>query len=128
MSGYPLLDIFLSMMWFFLWTLWIFTVVWIVIDIFRSRDIGGWAKTGWFLLVLLVPLIGVTIYLIVRGATMQERQARGYPAHSYDRQASAGSAGEIARLADLRDQGVINDEEFRQGKDKILYTPGMNAR
>ncbi|MBV9445157.1 MAG: SHOCT domain-containing protein [Streptosporangiaceae bacterium] len=128
MSGYPLLDIFLSMLWFFLWMLWIFTVVWIVIDIFRSRDIGGWAKAGWFVLVLLLPLIGVTIYLIARGSTMQERQATGYPARVHDGKTGSGSASELARLADLRDQGVINDDEFRRGKDKILYAPGMNAR
>ncbi len=128
MSSYPLLDIFLSMLWFFLWTLWIFLVVWIVIDIFRSRDLGGWAKAGWVVLVVLLPLIGVVIYLIARGSNMHERQTGGYAAHVYDRQAGTSSASELARLADLRDRGVINDEEFRQGKDKIFYTPGMTAR
>ncbi len=128
MSSYPLLNVFLSMLWFFLWTLWIFLVVWIAVDIFRSDDLSGWAKAGWFVLVVLLPLLGVLVYLIARGANMHERQAREYASHVYDGQPGAGSASELSRLADLRDRGVINDEEFRQGKDKILYTPGMTAR
>jgi hypothetical protein len=83
--SYPLLNVFLSMLWFFLWLLWIFLVVWLVIDIFRSRDLGGLAKAGWFALVVLLPLLGVLIYLIARGGNMHERQAGEYAAHVYDR-------------------------------------------
>ena len=130
MSSYPLLNIFLSMLWFFLWALWVFLVVWIAVDIFRSSDLSGWAKAGWFVLVVLVPLLGVLTYLIARGVNMHERQASGYGTHVYDRQGSAGSASELSRLADLRDRGVIDEEEFRKGKDKFLdsYSPGMTIR
>ena len=72
---YPLLDAFLTMMSFFLWLLWIYLVVWIIFDIFRSRDIGGWAKAGWVILVILLPLIGVLAYVIVRGNSMAGRVA-----------------------------------------------------
>jgi Phospholipase_D-nuclease N-terminal len=76
MSSYPLLDAFLTMMWFFLWILWIFLVVNIIFDIFRSRDLGGWAKAGWLIFVIVLPFLGVFVYLIARGGTMHERATR----------------------------------------------------
>jgi hypothetical protein len=79
MSSYPLLDAFLTMMWFFLWVLWIFLVIWILIDIFRNHNIGGWGKAGWILLVVFLPLIGVLVYLGVHGQEMSERQMGGGP-------------------------------------------------
>src|SRR5215470_4486026 len=69
-SSYPLLNIFWSMFVFFLWIIWIWILIWIFIDIFRSRDLSGWAKALWFLFVLFIPLIGVLVYLIVRGDSM----------------------------------------------------------
>lgn len=74
--NYPLLDIFLSMMWFFLWMMWIFLVVSILMDVFRSDDMGGWAKAGWTILVIFLPLLGVLVYLIARGHSMRDRQMR----------------------------------------------------
>src|SRR6202012_4951815 len=74
MTNYPLLDLFLSIVYFFLWVLWIMLLFWIITDIFRSRDLSGWAKAGWTLGVILVPLLGVLVYLIVRGDSMHERQ------------------------------------------------------
>ncbi len=70
---YPLLNAFLTMMWFFLWILWIFLVVRIIFDIFASHDLSGWGKAGWTVLVIVLPFVGVICYLIARGGRMQER-------------------------------------------------------
>jgi hypothetical protein len=73
--NYPILDAFWTMCFFFLWVIWIWILVWVFIDIFRSQDLSGGAKVLWFLFVLLIPLIGVVVYLIVRGGSMSERAA-----------------------------------------------------
>jgi hypothetical protein len=124
--NYPLLDIFLSMLWFFLWVLWIFLVVRILIDIFASDDMSGWAKAGWAILVIIVPLFGVLVYIIVRGPSMQERQQRearaqdeAFRAKVQDA-AGTSSASELSKLADLHQRGVISDAQFEREKDKIL--------
>lgn len=126
MSNYPLLDIFLSMLWFFLWILWIFLVVRILMDVFTSDDMNGWAKAGWTILVIFLPLIGVLAYLIVRGRSMQERQQQAINAQdqafraSVKEAAGTSPASELSKLADLHDRGVISDAEFDRQKDKIL--------
>ena len=123
---YPLLDVFLSMLWFFLFFLWIWLLITVFIDIFRSHDMGGVAKALWFLFVLFIPLIGVLVYLLARGGKMHERavsEQRQQEAafQSYVRDVAAdGSAGEIEKLADLRDKGVISEQEFQQAKAKAL--------
>ena len=128
-SSYPVLNIFWTMIEFFLWILWIWILIWIFIDIFRSHDLSGWAKALWFLFVLFIPLIGVLVYLIVRGGSMHERavsQARQQDQEfrQYVQQAAAGSpastADQLTKLADLRDRGVISAEEFEREKAKIL--------
>jgi ABC-type multidrug transport system fused ATPase/permease subunit len=128
-SSYPVLSIFWTMIEFFLWVLWIWILIWIFIDIFRSHDLSGWAKALWFLFVLFIPLIGVLVYLIARGGSMQERavqqaQQRDAAARSYIQQAAAESpastADQLSKLADLRDRGVISAEEFEREKAKVL--------
>ncbi len=128
-SSYPLLNLFWSMFIFFLWVIWIWILIWVFIDIFRSRDLSGWAKALWFLFVLFIPLIGVLVYLIARGGSMQERatqQAQQEDAEfrSYVHQAAASSpastADQLAKLADLRDRGVISAEDFEREKAKVL--------
>ena len=74
-SSYPLLNIFWTMLIFFLWIIWIWILILVIIDIFRSPDLSGGAKALWFLFVLFIPLIGVLVYLIARGGSMQERSA-----------------------------------------------------
>jgi hypothetical protein len=74
-SSYPLLNIFWTMFIFFLWVIWIWILIMVFIDIFRSHDLSGWAKALWFLFVLFIPLVGVLVYLIARGGSMQERAA-----------------------------------------------------
>src|SRR5213080_3454034 len=86
-SSYPLLNIFWTIFELFLWIIWIWILIWIFIDIFRSRDLSGWAKALWFLFVLFIPLIGVLVYLIARGGSMHERAAA--QAQQQDAQARA---------------------------------------
>ena len=128
-SSYPLLNIFWSMFIFFLWVIWIWILIWIFIDIFRSNDLSGWAKALWFLFVLFIPVIGVLVYLIARGGSMHERatqQAQQEDAEfrGYVQQAAASSpastADQLAKLADLRDRGVISAEDFEREKAKVL--------
>ena len=91
--NYPGLDIFWSIIEFILWVIWIWILIYVFIDIFRSRDLSGWAKALWFLFVLLIPLIGVLVYLIARG---------GGPSRE-----AVGAAGATAgpRIARLRPRG-----------------------
>jgi Short C-terminal domain/Phospholipase_D-nuclease N-terminal len=128
-SSYPLLNIFWSIFEFFLWIIWIWILIMIFIDIFRSHDLSGWAKALWFLFVLFIPLIGVLVYLIVRGGSMHERavaQARHQDQEfrQYVQQAAAtapaSTADQLSKLADLRDRGVISAEEFEREKAKVL--------
>ncbi|HEY5985063.1 MAG TPA: hypothetical protein VIV12_01585 [Streptosporangiaceae bacterium] len=74
--SYPLLNAFLTMMWFFLWILWLFLLIMVIVDIFRSRDLAGWAKAGWVAFALVLPFVGVLVYLIARGGRMAERADR----------------------------------------------------
>ncbi len=128
-SSYPLLDLFWTILEFFLWVIWIWILIMVFIDIFRSHDLSGWAKALWFLFVLFIPLIGVLVYLIARGGSMHERAAR--QAQQQDEQARryiqeaaastpASTADQLAKLADLRDRGVISAAEFDREKAKIL--------
>ena len=125
--SYPVLDAFWTILMIFLWVIWFWVLITIFIDLFRSHDLSGWAKALWFIFILIFPLIGVLVYLIVRGGKMHEhavQQARQQDAEvrSYVREAagSPSSADELAKLADLRDRGVITPAEFDREKAKIL--------
>ena len=126
--SYPLLGAFWTIFEIFLWVLWFWVLIYVFMDIFRSRDLSGWGKALWFLFVLLIPLIGVLVYLIARGGKMHERavqqaQRQDEQFRSYVQEtagSSASSADQLAKLADLRDRGVITAEEFERGKAKIL--------
>ena len=125
----PLLDAFLTMMWFFLWVLWLFLLFRIIMDIFRSRDLGGWGKAGWLIFVIILPFLGVFVYLIARGRKMADRdvaqaQEQDQAFRAYVREAAheTSPADELAKLSDLRDRGVITEADFQQGKEKILKT------
>lgn len=124
--SYPLLGAFWTIFEIFLWVIWIWILIYVFIDIFRSRDLSGGAKALWFLFVLFIPLIGVLVYLIARGGEMHERaiqqaQQEDQAARSYIREAAgSNSADELVKLADLRDRGVITPQEFEQQKAKIL--------
>ena len=125
-TSYPLLNIFWSILEFFLWFVWIWLVIMVFIDIFRSHDLSGWAKALWTLFVVIIPVIGVLVYLIVRGGSMHERadqqaarQQRAF--RSYVQQnAESSPADQLTKLAELRDHGTITEEEFQRQKAKIL--------
>src|SRR5947209_20197692 len=113
-SSYPLLNVFWMMFEFFLWVIWIWILIWVFIDIFRSHDLSGWAKALWFVFVLFIPLIGVLVYLIARGGKMQERaqqqaQQADADARAYiqDAAGSQSTADQLTKLAGLRDRGRI---------------------
>jgi len=123
----------LAFFFIFIWVAWIWLVITIIIDIFRSDDLSGWGKAGWTLLVVFFTWIGVLIYLIARGQGMNERRIAEAAQmkrvqDDYIRQvatdAGAGTqprtADEIAKLAELRKQGVLTDEEFAAQKAKAL--------
>jgi hypothetical protein len=126
--NYPLLNLFWTIFEVFLWVVWFWILITVFIDIFRSRDLSGGAKALWFLFVLLIPLVGVVVYLIVRGGEMHERTAQvvqaqeaGYGSYlAQNGTSSSSTADQLTKLADLRDRNVISDQEFDQAKAKIL--------
>jgi hypothetical protein len=122
-------QVFWSMLWFFLWFIWIWLLVVVFSDIFRSKDLSGWGKALWTIFVIVLPYLGTFVYLIARGGKMQENsvriaQERDAQFRQYVQTAAQPNgqspADEIARLADLRTQGVITDAEFEQAKAKAL--------
>jgi hypothetical protein len=124
---YPLLGIFWTMLEFALFFIWIWLLIVVFADIFRSRDMGGLAKTLWVIFVIVVPMLGVLIYLIARGGGMHERaaqraeqQEQAFREYVQQTNGSADTADQVAKLADLRASGVISDEEFEAGKAKVL--------
>ena len=125
--SYPLLGAFWTVLEIFLWILWIWVLIYVFIDIFRSHDLSGWAKALWFVFVLFLPLIGVLVYLIARGGEMHERaaqqaQQQDQDVRRYIQQAAGepNSADQLAKLADLRERGVITADEFDREKAKVL--------
>ena len=125
--SYPLLGAFWTIFEIFLWIIWIWILIYVFIDIFRSHDLSGWGKALWFLFVLFIPLIGVLVYLIARGGSMQERarpqaqqQDQEFRRYVQDAAGQQSSADELAKLADLRDRGVITAAEFEREKAKVL--------
>ena len=125
----PLLDLFWATLWFFLFFAWIWLVITIFGDIFRSRDLSGWAKALWTLFVVFLPWLGVLIYLIVRGKSMEDRNVqaaaeREKATRQYIQSVASddggSSADEIAKLAELRDSGLLTEDEFVAQKAKIL--------
>jgi hypothetical protein len=124
---YPLLGIFWTMLWFFLFFVWIWILISIFADIFRSHDLGGFAKALWVVFVVILPFLGVLIYLIVRGKSMQQRAMERQAQHEQefrgyvqDVASSTDPADQLSKLADLKDRGVITDAEFETQKAKIL--------
>ncbi|HEY7468853.1 MAG TPA: SHOCT domain-containing protein [Acidimicrobiia bacterium] len=125
----PLLDLFWAMLWFFMFFVWIWLLISLFGDIFRSEDLSGWGKAGWTIFIILLPFLGVLVYLIARGKSMQERALKQAAeqekmTRQYIQEVSgasgASAADEIAKLAALRDQGVLTNEEFNAQKAALL--------
>ncbi|MQS36164.1 SHOCT domain-containing protein [Streptomyces katsurahamanus] len=127
MDDYPLLNLFWTMLWFFLWVVWLFLLFKVISDIFRDHSLHGWGKAGWLILVIVLPYIGVLIYIIVRGKSMSGReiaaaQEREAAFKSYIRESAGGggSASELTKLAELKEKGALTDEEFQKAKQRLL--------
>ena len=121
-------QVFWSMLWFFLFFIWLWLLITVFSDIFRSHDMGGFAKAIWVIFVILLPYLGVFVYLIARGHKMQEHAMQAAKANdeamrAYVRDAAgtgASPAEELSRLNDLKSQGVIDDAEFQRLKAKVV--------
>jgi hypothetical protein len=117
-----------SMLWFFMFFIWIWLLITVFADIFRSHDLGGFAKALWVIFVVFIPYLGVFIYHIARGHKMHEHavqavEAQDAAARQYIQQATGtapSTADELARIADLKDRGVIDDAEFQKLKAKAI--------
>jgi len=127
-TDYPVLNVFWTIFEIFAFVLWFWLLFVILSDVFRSSDLSGWGKAGWTIFVIFLPVIGILTYLIVRGPSMHERaaqQARQQDEafRSYVQEAAGStpsSADQLAKLADLRQRGVITSDEFEQQKTKVL--------
>jgi ABC-type multidrug transport system fused ATPase/permease subunit len=127
LSTFAVGQVLLSMLYFFVFFIWIILLFHVFVDIFRSHDLGGVAKTLWILFVILMPFLGVFVYVIARGKKMTEHAAeqaraqdtamRGY---IQDAAGTTSTADELTKLADLKDRGVISDDEYQQLKAKAL--------
>ena len=124
-ADYPFMDVLWSMIIFFFWVIWIWIVVTVLVDIFRRSDISGWGKAAWVIFVVILPWLGVLIYLIaqhdgMRERRIQEAQAQKAAFDDYVRDAAGGSADQIAQAKQLLDNGTITQEEFAALKAKAL--------
>ncbi len=121
-------QVFWSFLWFFMFFIWIWLLIVVFGDIFRSHDLSGWAKAIWCIFIIFVPYLGVFVYLIARGGKMHEHavaaaQQQDAMMRDYVKSVAttdASPAEELAKLADLKEKGVISDAEFEQLKAKAL--------
>jgi uncharacterized membrane protein YcjF (UPF0283 family) len=124
-SDYPFLDIVGTMLVLFAWVIWFWLLIAVFSDLFRRHDISGWGKAAWMLFVIVLPFLGVFVYLGFQGKHMAERSAKQAEAQkaAFDasvREAAGGSAGEIAKAKELLDSGTISQAEFDQIKRRAL--------
>jgi hypothetical protein len=125
-ADYPFMDVLWSMIIFFFWVIWIWIVITVLVDVFRRDDIGGWAKAAWVVFVVILPWLGVLVYLIAQHDGMRERsvkqaQAQRREFDEYVREtAGGGSAADIAKAKELLDAGAITQQEFETLKAKAL--------
>jgi hypothetical protein len=131
-------DVIVSIFWFMILVAWFWLIITVISDLFRDHTISGWAKALWCLFIIVIPWLGVLVYMIARGGSMQERaeaQARRNDAafQDYVRQAAGTGAGttstadELAKLADLRDRGTISADDYERAKNKVLAHDGQGA-
>jgi hypothetical protein len=136
---YPLLSAFWTMLVFFLWIMWFVLLFRVIVDIFRDDELSGWAKAGWLVFAIVLPFLGVFVYVVARGKNMGRREvaqarAQQQAFDSYIRETAAGSGGrttsvdELTRLSESRARGDITDEEFRRAKELVLSGSGAPER
>jgi ABC-type multidrug transport system fused ATPase/permease subunit len=124
---YPLADLLGTMLGFFLFVIWFWLLIIVFSDIFRSHDMGGLAKTLWVIFVIVLPFLGIFVYLIARGGKMHERAAQAAQQqqqvmNEYIKQAAGPSdtADQLTKLADLKEKGALSESEFESQKAKLL--------
>lgn len=124
---YPVLGALWTIIWVFLWVLWLIVLFRVITDIFRDREMSGGAKAAWLLFVLVIPFVGVLAYVMVHGQGMgkreyQQARERQEVYEEYIRRTAGGSgADELAKLSELKARGDISEEEFQRAKEKILH-------
>lgn len=134
---YPLLGAFWTLLMIFLWIMWFVLLFRVIADIFRDDGLSGWAKAGWLVFCILLPLLGVFAYVIARGKSMGHREttrarAQQEEFNAYIRKTAGGapnSVDELVRLSEIRDRGALTDEEFRRAKELVLsgHSPAGHA-
>jgi hypothetical protein len=128
LATFQLGEVLLSILWFFLFVMWFMILFHVFGDLFRDHSLGGWGKAAWIIGIIIFPLLGTLVYVIARGKGMSERSLAAAKANEaafkdYVQQAagtSGSTADELAKLASLKEQGVIDDAEFAAQKAKIL--------
>ncbi|MEU6217490.1 SHOCT domain-containing protein [Streptomyces sp. NPDC047022] len=133
---YPLLSAFWTILWFFALVMWFILLFRVIVDIFRDDSMGGWAKAGWLVFVIVLPFLGVFVYVVARGRDMGRREmaqarAQQEALDSYIRETAVGKSrpsgtDELMRLSDMRSRGDITDEEFRRAKEMVLSGHGTS--
>ncbi|MFC6065539.1 SHOCT domain-containing protein [Streptomyces ochraceiscleroticus] len=129
---YPLLGVFWTTFWLFMWVMWFFLLFHVIGDVFRDDRLNGWAKAGWIIFVLVLPLVGVLIYVLARGRGMGRRevdraQSQQEAFDEYVRRTAAtgpsrtSQADELAKLSRIKERGDISDDEFQRAKNRILH-------
>ncbi|WP_406002689.1 SHOCT domain-containing protein [Streptomyces sp. NBC_00829] len=128
---YPVLGAFWTVMWIFLWIMWLMLLFRIIADVIRDHDMNGWAKACWLLFVIVIPFLGVLIYVIVHGRDMGTREMRraqeqqqAFDSYVRDTAATGGESSDadaLAKLSDLKAKGELTEEEFQRAKEKILH-------
>jgi flagellar biosynthesis/type III secretory pathway M-ring protein FliF/YscJ len=126
-SDYPALNVFWTIFEIFAFIVWFWLLFVVLTDVFRSRDMSGWAKAAWTIFVIFLPLVGILAYLIVRGRSMRDRSAaaamqqeEAFRSYVQEAAGSGSTADQLSKLADLRQRGVISPDEFEQQKSKVL--------
>jgi Short C-terminal domain/Phospholipase_D-nuclease N-terminal len=126
-ADYPFLDVFWTLIIFFAWVVWIWMMIIILTDVFRRKDIGGWAKAAWVVFLIILPFVGVLVYLIAEHKGMEERQTQEaqqaqQQTDQYIRSVAGGPTNEIEKAKSLLDSGAITQTEFDALKAKALAT------
>ena len=124
-ADYPFFEVFWTIVVFFAWVAWIWIVITVFVDLFRRHDVSGWGKAAWVVFIIVVPFLGVLIYLIAQHDGMRERsvkqvQEQQAAMDEYVRETAGGSAAEIAKAKELLDAGTITQAEFEAIKAKAL--------
>jgi Short C-terminal domain/Phospholipase_D-nuclease N-terminal len=124
-ADYPFLDVLWTIVLFFCWVAWIWIVITVFIDLFRRHDISGWGKAGWVVFVVVLPFLGVLVYLIaqhdgMRERSMKEARDQRQAFDQYVRETAGGPTSEIAKAKELLDSGAITQEEFEALKARAL--------